>query len=128
MTLLDNPRHEAFAQARAKGAPLDDAYENAGYVPDRAHACRLSKRPDIADRIAQLRAARSEVIDASPEELIVRLMRLARAGEALNTAAGLREARLFLVESARLAEQVSIERLTERGRLEREPLIAQEKQ
>jgi hypothetical protein len=128
MTVLDNPRHEAFAQARAKGAPLDDAYENAGYVPNRSHACRLAKRPDIADRIAQLRAKRAEVIDASPEELIARLMRLAKAGEALNSAAGLREARLFLVESARLADQVSLERLVERGRIEREPLIAQEKQ
>jgi hypothetical protein len=113
MTVLDNPRHEAFAQARAKGSTLDNAYENAGYIPNRGHACRLAKRPDVADRIAGLRAARAQVSDASPEPLIARLLRLARAGEALDTAAGMREARHFLMEA------VSLARLLERGRIER---------
>jgi hypothetical protein len=42
MPPIQNPQHESFAQARAKGATLYDAFENAGYPPDRSHACRLA--------------------------------------------------------------------------------------
>ena len=56
MQPLPNFRYEAFAQARAKGARLEDAYEDAGFTPDRANASRLAARPEIADRIAELRA------------------------------------------------------------------------
>ena len=40
MPQLENLRHEAFAQARAKGARLDDAYEDAGFAPSNGHASR----------------------------------------------------------------------------------------
>ena len=38
MPTLRNPRQEAFAQARAGGALLDDAYEAAGFAPGNRHA------------------------------------------------------------------------------------------
>jgi hypothetical protein len=128
MTVLDNPRHEAFAQARARGVPIDDAFEDAGYTPDRSHARRLVKRADVAARIAQLRAERAQALDTSPQGLIASLMRLARASEGLNSASGMREARFFLMETARLNAQISLERLVERGRIEREPSQPEENQ
>ena len=66
MPLLKNPRHEAFAHARAKGALLDDAYEDAGFAPGNGHASRLAQRPEVAGRIAELRALQSDLGEANP--------------------------------------------------------------
>ena len=33
MPLLDNPKHEIFAQELAKGTTADEAYARAGYAP-----------------------------------------------------------------------------------------------
>jgi hypothetical protein len=52
---LANPRYEAFAQPRAKGAFLDDAYERAGFVLHNGHPRRLACRAEVADRIAEIR-------------------------------------------------------------------------
>ena len=54
--------HNAFAQARAGGALLDDAYEIAGFVPGHRHASRLAKLPELAERIGKLLAARTEEV------------------------------------------------------------------
>jgi hypothetical protein len=59
MPTLENPRYENFAQARAKGALLNDAYESAGFVPHRGHPSRLAYRAEVAERIAELRAAQT---------------------------------------------------------------------
>ncbi len=59
MPRLEHHRHEAFAQARAAGARLEDAYEDAGYAPDRSHASRLAARAEVAERISELRAERA---------------------------------------------------------------------
>lgn len=59
MPALKSSQHEAFARARAGGARLEDAYEDAGFAPDRAHAARLSKQALVAERIAELRKERS---------------------------------------------------------------------
>jgi len=40
-----SPKHEAFAQAPAKGARLEDAYEDAGFTPGNYNAIRLAERP-----------------------------------------------------------------------------------
>jgi multidrug efflux pump subunit AcrA (membrane-fusion protein) len=104
MPVLQNPRHEKFAQARAKGARLQDAYEDAGFAPDRAHASRMANEVGVAERIAELRAAQ---VDTTPETMIATLMRLAKASEDLATTAGLREARAALLEARRLAFEVS---------------------
>ena len=42
MPALQNPRYEAFARARAKGALLIDAYESAGFVRHRGLASGLA--------------------------------------------------------------------------------------
>jgi hypothetical protein len=102
MPTLDNPRYEAFAQARAKGARLDDAYEDAGFVLCKGHPSRLARRPEVAERIAELRRMRNEADDISPQRVIASLLRMAKAGEASPDAALVKEARLALLDAARV--------------------------
>ncbi|MDO6966972.1 terminase small subunit [Rhizobium alvei] len=54
MPVLTNSRHEAFAQAIAKGASAVDAYVQAGYAPSRSAASRLSTNVNIERRVAEL--------------------------------------------------------------------------
>jgi hypothetical protein len=72
--VLENPRHGAFAQARARGAVLNDAYEDAGFAPDRSHASRLAGREDVAERIAELKAEQAGLDGASPHKAIAALL------------------------------------------------------
>ena len=81
MPTLQDPRHEAFAQARAKGALLIDAYESAGFVRHRGHPSRLALKDEVADRIAELRASQTEAEDVSPGGLLASLRRIIKAGE-----------------------------------------------
>jgi hypothetical protein len=102
MPKLSNPRHEAFALATASGAPLRDAYEDAGFSGGIAQACRLARREEIAARVEELRREQADLDEARPTSVIVSLVRMARVAEGLNSAAGLREARLTLLEAQRL--------------------------
>jgi hypothetical protein len=102
MPALRDPRHEAFAQARAKGARLDDAYEAAGYVLAKGHSSRMAARPEVAERIAELRALQADEEAVSLPAVIAALMRIAKAGAASENPAKLKEARLALVDAARL--------------------------
>jgi phage terminase small subunit len=51
---LANTRHEAFAQAIAKGVTADAAYIEAGYKPHKSNPHRLSGNERIKDRVAEL--------------------------------------------------------------------------
>ena len=57
MPVLDNPRHEAFAQARAKLETADQAYQTAGFREHRGNAARLSTKEFILARVAELAKA-----------------------------------------------------------------------
>ena len=61
MPTLENPRYEAFPQARAKRTWLIDAYESAGFVGRRGDRCRLALKDEVADQIAELRAPQTEM-------------------------------------------------------------------
>jgi len=54
MPVLPNPRHEAFAQALAKGKTADEAYALAGYKPNRHNASRLKTNEHIGKRVDQV--------------------------------------------------------------------------
>jgi phage terminase small subunit len=57
MPILSDPRRETFAQIMASGkVKQTDAYVQAGYARDDGHAARCAARPDVAERIAELRA------------------------------------------------------------------------
>jgi hypothetical protein len=52
--VLENPQHEAFAQARFAGKTLVEAHYSAGYAGDKASASRLGQLHEIKERIAEL--------------------------------------------------------------------------
>jgi hypothetical protein len=55
--LRPNPKHEAFAQAIADGAPILEAMKRAHMKPDRGNGCRLLAR--VKQRVQELKAERS---------------------------------------------------------------------
>lgn len=55
--MLDNPRHEAFAQARAQGRTQDDAYTDAGFRANSSNAARLNGNERVLARVKELQAA-----------------------------------------------------------------------
>ena len=99
---------------------LEDAFEHAGFSPDRSHACRLAKRDDVATRIAELHAARQKVEESEPQAIIDALIRMARDSEVLKTPAGLKEARLNLLEADRLRTALTAYRNKERYQIHNE--------
>lgn len=56
MPVLDNPRHEAFAQALAKGNSASEAYVLAGYSRNEGNAGRLNRNEQVQRRVAELQA------------------------------------------------------------------------
>lgn len=64
MPVLSNPKHEAYAQALAKGKTQTEAYEAAGYKGDRTAASRLATNVNVQSRVAELqsRAAAKAVV------------------------------------------------------------------
>lgn len=63
MPVLDNPKHELFAQALAKGKTADEAYCAAGYRSNRGNACTLKANQSIADRVADILAKAAATVD-----------------------------------------------------------------
>ena len=106
MGLLDNPRHEKFAQELAKGKSATEAYKQAGYSgsPDalRKNASRLMTNDDIQARVAELQeraAVRTEITIASVTN---NLVRLAQKAEATDAVAGFNVARAAWMDAAKL--------------------------
>lgn len=64
MPVLDNARHEAFAQHLAKQKTADEAYVLAGFKANRGNATRLKANESVQRRIAELlsRAAERTVV------------------------------------------------------------------
>ncbi|QRY69184.1 hypothetical protein JVX98_13265 [Ensifer sp. PDNC004] len=60
MPVLKNAKHEAFAQALARGKTATEAYTDAGYSGDRTAASRLSTNVNVAKRVEEIRTRLSE--------------------------------------------------------------------
>jgi hypothetical protein len=84
MSILSNPRHEKFAQGLAQGKPAINAYELAGYKPDRGAASRLSANVSIQARVAELQGKAAESAIITLEGLIQEAGELQVAGLKLN--------------------------------------------
>ena len=79
--MLDNPRHERFAQELAKGNSATAAYELAGYTPDRPNALRLTTNDGVAKRVQELQAKGAARAEITIQGHIEELHRLAKAAE-----------------------------------------------
>jgi hypothetical protein len=120
MPALQNPRYEAFAQARAKGALLIDAYESAGFVRHRGHPSRLALKDNVAERIAELRAMQTDIEDTSPQGLLASLRRIIKAGEGSENPTLVNAARLAVVDASRLRAELARQQATEQRQLDKE--------
>jgi hypothetical protein len=52
--ILESPRHEAFAQALARGSSAAAAYVDAGYKENRHNAATLARKQHILTRVSEL--------------------------------------------------------------------------
>ena len=120
MPALPDPRHEAFAQARARGALLIDAYESAGFVRHRGHPSRLALKTDVAERIAELRAAQTEAEDVSPLGLLASLRRIIKAGESSENPTLVNAARLAILDASRLQAELARRQDADRWKIDRD--------
>ena len=118
MPTLRDHRHEAFAQARAKGALLIDAYESAGFVRHRGHPSRLALKDEVAERIAELRASQTEAEDVSLAGLLASLRRIIKAGENSEIPALVNAARLAIVDASRIQAELARHQAHEREHLD----------
>ena len=119
MPRLLNRRHEIFAQLRAEGMRLEEAYERAGYAPDSSHDCRLASRPDVAARINDIRSHFTDIMTAERPRVIDALMEIGRSSRELRTPSALKEARFAYLEAARLQQQLAEDLARDREAIER---------
>ena len=74
MPILDNPRHERFAQGLAAGKSSDEAYQEAGFKPDRGHASRLAAKGNVQARVDELLDRAAASVQLSREWVLERLV------------------------------------------------------
>jgi hypothetical protein len=80
--MLENERHELFAQGLAGGLLDWQAYERAGFKPDTGNASRLKAKPAITERVREIMEEAFKASDLNPEWTIKRFMSMAEdAGE-----------------------------------------------
>ena len=72
MPVLENPKHELFAQELAKGKSAIEAHEVAGYKPHRSTASTLARLPSISARVDELLAIREEMHGQSTQKAVQR--------------------------------------------------------
>lgn len=73
MAVLDNPKHERFAQALAAGETTDGAYKLAGYKANRGNAVRLKANESIAARVRELLGQAAEKVGITQERVLSEL-------------------------------------------------------
>lgn len=81
MPPLKNTRHEAYAQARARGASIDASYVLAGYSENRGNAARLNANESVMKRVEELQWSQAERSVWTAAERIEQLQRIALAME-----------------------------------------------
>jgi hypothetical protein len=75
MPILDNPKHELFAQAIAKGQSASEAYVLAGYAKDDGNASRLTGNDKVAARVKELLEDATAVAGVTAARVIAELAR-----------------------------------------------------
>lgn len=79
MPALKDPQYEKFASELAELKAPTEAYKLAGYAPHRGNANRLSKRPEIRARVAELLNEAAEYADIRRTRVLVEIDRVGRA-------------------------------------------------
>ncbi len=107
---LDNPRWEAFANARAREVPTIEAARIAGYAKPNQSAASLERRPEIRGRIGVILERRRGGGSPDLGGLIDRLIALADKAAETADARAIDVARGCLAEAGRLKQLLPAER------------------
>lgn len=102
MSALENPKHERFAQERAKGKSADEAYQLAGYAENRGNASRLNSNESVQARIAELQGRAAKRVEITLASITERLLNIAEKAEKSEEAPMLSVARASLMDAAKL--------------------------
>jgi phage terminase small subunit len=81
MPVLPNQRHEAFAQALAKGKSADEAYQLAGYAENRGNAARLKANERIRKRVEDILGRMADKAEWTAADRLRSLKRIHEATE-----------------------------------------------
>lgn len=119
MPVLENQRHEMFAQEMAKGKSAAEAYTAAGYKGDRTAASRLSTNVNVMSRVAELQAPSAKrleiTIDSLASELEeARAIALAEKQSSAAVSATMGKAKLFGLgsENRRVTGTIQVVQIT----------------
>lgn len=119
MPVLKNARHETFAQGLAKGLTADEAYQKAGFKPNRGNAATLKANQSILDRVTELQSKavkKAEItVDSLAQELEeARAIALAEKQSSAAVSATMGKAKLFGlgVEHRRMSGTIQIVNIT----------------
>lgn len=74
MPVLDNPRHERFAQELASGKSASEAFVKAGYKKNDGNAIRLKGNEKVQARLGELLGKAAKKVELDKEWVISRLM------------------------------------------------------
>jgi phage terminase small subunit len=74
MPILENARHERFAQELAAGKTATEAYVLAGYKPNDGNAATLKGNQRITERVAELQGRAAEGVVLTRQWVIERLI------------------------------------------------------
>ena len=77
---LQNARHEAFAQALAKGMTADAAYQEAGYKAHRGNAATLRANQNVRRRVEEITAKAAARVEITKADVLQGLLNEARMG------------------------------------------------
>lgn len=104
MPVLENVRHERFAQELAKGKTQEQAYIDAGYSPNgaRAASSKLLTIANISERVIELQSVVADKSTWDAARIINNLARYAEKGEAIAEPAGLSVARASMMDIGKL--------------------------
>lgn len=80
MGILSNPKHEAFAQALARGLTQEAAHAEAGYKPSRFTASRLATKDNIQQRVAELLSEAAKRSAKTLDDVLAEYERIAFTG------------------------------------------------
>lgn len=86
MPVLSNQKHEAYAQALAKGKSATEAMREAGYSDPR-NSSRLTKNDEIAARVAELQGMAADRVVVDREWVLAKLIENAKDTQKSNPAA-----------------------------------------
>ena len=125
--LLENPRHEAFAQALASGHSADEAYVLAGYSRNRGNAARLKADERVRGRVTMLQQDAAATNGITRERLIGMCLEVfeqaAAAGNAHSAQiAAIRE--LGVLSGLRVEKQVANEKPPELTKEQHDAMVA----